>query len=168
MSLVEVDAVHDALDGLINGSVVEDDVGCLATKLEGQLLLGASDRPLNGFPNLGRAGEGNLVHVRVFNQHAPCLAGTGDDVDDARRESGLLTDVGERESGEWRRFRGLEHHRIAAGQGGGDLPGKHQQWEVPRNHLRGDAERLRVGPVAGELEFVGPTGVVEEVRGHER
>ena len=78
-----------------------------------------------------------------------------------------MTDVGERESGEWRRFRGLEHHRVAAGQGGGDFPGKHQQWEIPRNHLRGDAERLRVGPVAGKLEFVGPARVVEEVRGHE-
>ena len=165
--MVEVDAVHDALDGLINGSVVEDDVGCLATELEGQLLLGAGDRPLNGFPNLGRASESNLVYVRVLNEHAPRLASTGDDVDDAGWEPGLLTDVSERERGEWRRFRGLEHHRIAASQSGGDLPGKHQQWEVPRNHLRGDAERLRVGPVAGELEFVGPAGVVEEVRGHE-
>ena len=165
--MVEVDTVHDALDGLINGSVVVDDVGSLAAELESELLLGASDRPMNGLPHLGRAGEGNLVHVRVFDEHAPCLAGTGDDVDDARRESGLLTDVGKRESGEWRRFRGLEHHRVAAGQGGGDFPGKHQQREVPRNHLRGDAERLRVGPVAGKLEFVGPARVVEEVRGHE-
>jgi len=44
VALVEEDAVDDALDGLVDRGVVEDDVGRLATQLEGDLLLRARDR----------------------------------------------------------------------------------------------------------------------------
>src|SRR3712207_6550179 len=44
VALVEEDALDDALDGLVDGGVVEDDVGGLATELERELLAGAGDR----------------------------------------------------------------------------------------------------------------------------
>ena len=81
------------------------------------------------------------------------------------RQVGLLADLGEQQRRQRRGLGRLEHHGVAAGQGGGDLPGQHQEREVPRDHLAGDAERLGVRPEPGVLELVGPAGVVEEVRG---
>ena len=45
VALVEEDAVDDALDGLVDRRVVEDDVRGLAAELERDLLAGAGDRP---------------------------------------------------------------------------------------------------------------------------
>ena len=61
VALVEEDAVDDALDGLVDGGVVEDDVGGLAAELEGDPFARAGDRPGDLPADLGRAGEGDLV-----------------------------------------------------------------------------------------------------------
>ena len=71
-------------------------------------------------------------------------AGAGDDVDDARRQVGLLADLGEEQRGQRRGLGRLEHDGVAAGQRRGDLPRQHQQREVPRDDLAGDAERRSV------------------------
>ena len=81
---------------------------------------------------------------------------------------GLLADLGEQQRGERRRLGRLEHDGVAAGQRRRDLPGQHQQREVPRDDLAGNAERLGVGSEARVVELVGPARVVEEVRRHER
>ena len=65
VALVEEDAVDDALDGLVDRGVVEDDVGGLAAELEGDLLVGAGDRLGDRPADVGRAGERDLVDVRV-------------------------------------------------------------------------------------------------------
>ena len=49
-----------------------------------------------------------------------------------------------------------------------DLPREHQQREVPRDDLAGDADRPRAPVRERVLELVGPARVVEEVRGRER
>ena len=98
------------------------------------------DRPADG----RRAGEGDLVDVGVGDQRLPGRAGAGDDVDDAGRQVGLLADLGEEQRGQRRGLGRLEHDGVAAGQRGGDLPGQHQQREVPGDDLAGDAQRLRV------------------------
>ena len=100
------------------------------------------DRPAD----LGRAGERDLVDVRVLDQRAAGLAGAGDDVDHARRQVGLLADLGEQQRGQRRGLGRLEHDRVAGGQRRRDLPGQHEQREVPRDDLAGHAQRLRVGP----------------------
>jgi hypothetical protein len=43
VALVEVDAVDDAFDGLVDGGVGEDDVGRFAAELERELFAGAGD-----------------------------------------------------------------------------------------------------------------------------
>ena len=75
---------------------------------------------------------------------------------------GLLADLGEQQRGERRGLRGLEHDGVARGERRRDLPGQHQQREVPRDDLPGHAERLGVRPEAGVVELVGPARVVEE------
>ncbi len=52
---------------------------------------GPGDRPAD----LGGAGEGHLVHAGVLDQQPAGVAGAGDDVDHARRQVGLLADLGE-------------------------------------------------------------------------
>ena len=167
VALVEVDAVDDALDRLIDRAVVEDDVGGLAAELERQLLAGPGEPTLDRLTDLGRAGERDLVDVGIDE----CGAGravTGDDVDHARRQLRLAEHVAEEQSGQRRRLGRLEHDGVARRERGSDLPREHQQREVPGDDLAGDAERLRRAVRKGVLELVGPACVVEEVRGGER
>ena len=168
MTLVEVDPVDDPLDGLVERAVVEDDVGGLAAELERQLHAGAGELAPDRLADLGRAGERDLVEVGVLDEMGAGRAVAGDDVDDPRRQLGLAADVGEDERGQRRRLGGLQHDRVAAGERRGDLPGEHQQREVPRDDLAGDAERARPAVREGVLELVGPARVVEEVRRRER
>ena len=168
MALVEEDAVDDALDGLVDRRVVEDDVRGLAAELEGELLVGAGDRARDRLADLGRAGERDLVDAGVLDERAAGLARAGDDVDDAGRQVGLLADVGEEQRGERRGLGRLEHDGVAGGERRRDLPRQHEQREVPRDDLRRDAERARVRAEARVLELVGPAGVVEEVRRDQR
>jgi ParB family chromosome partitioning protein len=74
----------------------------------------------------------------------------------------------EGQRGQRGRLRRLQYHRVAAGQRGCDLPGEHEQREVPRDDLAGDAERPRVWPEACIRELVRPARVVEEVRRAQR
>ena len=95
-------------------------------------------------------------------------AGARHDVDDAGRQVGLLQDLGEDQRRQRRRLGGLEDDGVAGRERGGDLPGEHQQREVPRDDLAGDAEGAGAGAEPGVVELVGPAGVVEEPRGDER
>jgi hypothetical protein len=167
VALVEEDAVDDALDRLVHGRVVEDDVGRLAAQFQGHPLARAGDRPRDLLADLGGTGERDLVHARVLDQRPTGLAGPGDDVDHTGRQVGLLADLRERQRGQRGGLRRLEHDRVAAGQRRCDLPGQHQQREVPRDDLGGHAERPGVRPEAGMSQFVGPAGVVEEMRRHQ-
>ena len=71
VALVEEDAVDDPLDGLVERRVREDDVRGLAAELEGEALVGAGERALDALADVGRAGEGDLVDVRVVTSAAP-------------------------------------------------------------------------------------------------
>ncbi len=62
----------------------------------------------------------------------------------------------------------LEHDRVAGGERRRDLPGQHQQREVPRDDLGGDAERPRDAARERVLELVRPARVVPEVGRRER
>ena len=70
--------------------VVEDDVGRLAAQFERDLLQIAGGGLHDQLADFGRAGEGNLVDVRMGGQRrARRLAVARDDVDHAVGESGF-------------------------------------------------------------------------------
>src|SRR5204863_6447651 len=98
---------------------------------------------LDRLADVGRAGEGDLVDL-ALDQGGAGAAVAGDDVDDTGRQLGLAQDVAEVESRERRRLGRLEHDGVPGGQRRRDLPGQHQQWEVPGDDLAGDAERPRL------------------------
>ena len=168
VALVEVDAVDDPLDRAVERGVVEDDVRRLAAELERELLARAGELPLDRLADLGRPRERDLVDALVRDERRARRAVAGDDVDDARRELGLAAHIGEEERRQRRRLRGLQHDRVARCERRRDLPGEHQQREVPGDDLAGDAERLRLPVRERVLELVRPARVVEEVRGGER
>ena len=74
MALVEEDAVDDALDGLVERGVLEDDVRGLAAEFQRQFLAGAGDLALDGLADLGGAGEGDLVDAGMLTSAAPRAA----------------------------------------------------------------------------------------------
>ncbi len=86
MTLVEVDAVDDALDRLVERGVVEDDVRGLAAELERQLLARAGEAALDRLADLGRAGERDLVDAGMVDERGAGAAVARDDVDDAGRQ----------------------------------------------------------------------------------
>src|SRR5207302_9020471 len=71
MTLVEVDAVDDALDGLVERGVVEDHVGRLAAQLQRDPLAGARKLTLDQLAYLGGSGERHLPDLRVARDQAP-------------------------------------------------------------------------------------------------
>ena len=98
----------------------------------------------------------------------PGGAVAGDDVDHARRKIGVLQHLGQQQSRQRRRLGRLEHDGVAGGECGGQLPGGHQQGEVPGDHLPHHAERPGCCAGEGVVQLVGPAGVVEEVGRRQR
>lgn len=146
LALVEEDAGDDAFDGLVDRGVVEDDVGALAAQFEGDLLVGAGDLAGDGLADRGRAGERDLVHVLVLDEGGARVPVPGKDVHDTLGQARLAADVREEQRGERGRLGGLEDHRVAGGERRGDLPGQHQEGEVPGDDLARDAEGAGFGP----------------------
>ena len=113
-------------------------LAALPPSSSGQPLAGAGQRALDLLAHLGRAGERDLVDAGVARRaRRPVSPAPGDDVDHARRQVGLLADLGEGQRGERRGLGRLQHDGVAARQRRRDLPRQHQQREVPRDDLPG-------------------------------
>src|SRR5438445_4373091 len=168
VALIEVDPVDDPLDRLVESGVVENDIRGLAAELQRQLLARACELALDRLANLCRTGERDLVHALGLHDRGAGAAVTGDDVDDARGKLRLAQHVAEQEGAQRRRFRGLQHDGVPRGKGRRDLPCQHQEREVPRNDLAGDADRTRAPVRECVLELVRPARVVEEMRRRQR
>ena len=91
---------------------------------------------------------------------------SGQDIDYAGRKSDLCADLREEECGQGSVFGRLEHNGVAHRQCGRDLPGQHQQREIPRNDLSYDSDRFVFREFGGHQ--LRPTGVMIEVTGDER
>ena len=94
-------------------------------------------------PDLARAGERDERHVRMLDEAlADRLAAAVHDVEDARRQPGLLEDLDEALAQHRRVARGLEDDRVAADERGRDLPARDGDREVPGRDRADDADRL--------------------------
>ena len=144
LALVEPDRIDEAFDGGVEVGVVEDDVGGFAAELQGEGFAGAGGRLADALADGGGAGEGDLVDGGVDERGAGGAV-AGDDVEDALGEARLAADLGEEEGGEGGVFGGFEDDGVPGGEGGGDLPGEHQEREVPGDDRAADAEAVRSG-----------------------
>ena len=71
LALVEPDGVDHTLDRAVEISVFEDDEWRFAAEFERQLLARARGRLADDAADIGRAGEGNLVDIRMIDECAP-------------------------------------------------------------------------------------------------
>lgn len=175
LAVVEEDTLGGVADGVVEDTVVEDDVGTLATELEGDLLevgLGSGLEDLAA--DSGGASEGDLVDLlRRGEGVTDSLAVTGDNVDNSVGEASLLDELGHVAGSEGGELRGLDDDGAAGGEGGSELPGEHEEGEVPGDDLTTDTDGLVAGEddlVGGLLndlavDLVGPATVVAEASG---
>src|SRR5262245_30038317 len=112
MSLVEEDTVDDSFDGLIDRGIVEDDVGGFPAQFQREFLVRRRKCFLNELANFGRAGEGDFVKARMFDDRRASLAATRENVHDAGRKIRIRNDLGELESRQRRRLGRLEDYGI--------------------------------------------------------
>ena len=88
-----------------------------------------------------RSRERDQPGHRVGAHEAPGLSGAEHQVEDPGRED-LTGDLGEDDGALGRVGTRLEHHRVACGQSGPDLPDEHHEGVVPRDDLPDDADGL--------------------------
>ena len=144
-ALVEPDAEGCAAGGDVEvGGVGQHDVGRLAAALEPDLLhVGFAGVAQEVLADLGRAGEGQHVHVHVTPERlARGLAEARQDVEHAFGDAGFRRQFGQADGGEGRLLGGLQDDRVAGGERGRDLPAGHQQREVPGHDAGHDAGGL--------------------------
>lgn len=140
LSVVVVDTKVNPVDGLLDVGILEDDVGGLATKLEGDLLeVGRGSSLHDGSADDSGSSEGDLVNVHVGGQGSTSgLAVAGDEVEDTGRETSLLDELSENKGGEGSLLSSLHDNGVTGGQGRADLPCQHEKGEVPGDDLTAD------------------------------
>ena len=171
LAVVEENTKIDPRNRILNIRIVEDNIRALATKLQGNLFQIRASGRFHDLPaNNGRSGESDLVNVHVGREGSTGnLAEAGDDVDDTRWEASFFDELGGVEGAERGLFGGLENDDVAAGNGRADLPGPHEEWEIPWDDLRADTDLDGLLSVSGFCKaMVGSTnrfllGVVERL-----
>ena len=99
MALIKEDAVDDAFDCLVDGRVCENDVCRLAAELQRVFLVRAGERLLDDSSDIGRAGKGDLVHVRMFDNRSTSGTRAGHDINDTGWQPGVSNNLGELQRG---------------------------------------------------------------------
>lgn len=165
LAVVEEDTKVGPRDGVVNVGIVEDNVGGLAAELEGDLLQVTLGSGLEDHTaNQGGTSEGNLVNVHVAGDGGTGGATeTGDDVDDTGREAGLDDQLGGVQTRQRGLLGGLDDNGVTGGNGRADLPGPHEQREVPGDDLTADTDGLVAG--VGEGLGVGVNGLTGDLVG---
>ena len=170
MPHVEEQGVVGEVRGGFDVRVGEDDVGALAAQLQRDAFeVGCGGGFHDLLADFGAAGERDLVDVHVRGDGSTGgRAVTGDDVDDAIRESGVHGKLSNSKRRQRRLFRRFEHDGATGSQRRAPLPGLHQRGEVPRDDLAHDADRLMTGigvegPVDRKdlaMNLVRPAGII--------
>lgn len=172
LAVVEEDTKVGPGDGVVNVSVIEDDVGRLATQLQSDILEVALGSGLeDGTTDHGGTSEGNLVDVHVAGD-----GGTGnttetrDDVDHTRGEASLLDELTHVQTGERGLLGSLHDNGVTGSHGRSNLPRPHEEREVPGDDLTADTNGLVAGVGKGvgvgvnglAVDLVSPSGVVAD------
>ena len=88
----------------------------------------------------GLAGERDHRHVGMGDERRTgLLADAVDDVEHARREPGLLHDLGQQAADSGDQLGRLDHDRAPGGEARRELPGREHERHVPRGDQAGDA-----------------------------
>ena len=130
--------MNGPVKSLLNVAVIEDDVGALATELEGGVLQVCPGSSLEDLAtDESGTSEGDLLDVGVDGDG---VTDTGtiavDNVDDTRREASLVDELSGEEGGERSEFGRLEDDTVAGSESGAELPGQHHDYKFVRTRGR--------------------------------
>jgi len=143
LARVKEHAHHRGRYRLIQIGIGEDDVRGLTAKFQRYLLKVAGGGLQDYLADLGRTGERDLIDIVMLCDRA---AGTrthaGDDVENALRQARFRDQFAEPQGGQRGLLGRLQDHGVATSQRGSELPGGHQQREIPRNDLAANSNRL--------------------------
>jgi hypothetical protein len=129
--------------GVVEIDVGEEQISGFAAEFLGDAL----HRIGSGFGDddtgAGRAGEGYHVDARVFGHFLTDRGAVAvDEVEDAGGDTCFVHDFGEDDGIQRGEFAGLEDHRAASGEGGGDFANDLVQRPIPGGDEADDANRL--------------------------
>lgn len=114
LSRVQGDGTGAPHDGVLKISVVKDDCRTLPAQLESDALeVGLGGHLLDAAACGRRACEAHLVDLHVASEQCAGATVSREDLEDTRREAGLLDEGSQGESTEGRLFRGLENESVA-------------------------------------------------------
>ena len=164
--MIEEYRIDQTFDGAVQVSIVIDNERRLATQFQSQLDALAGSRPPDDAPDSRRASEGDLVQIVMRDQRRARFITAGNDIDDARRQASFSDDLSEEQGGKRCVGRGFDDHGVAGRQCRRDLPGQHQQREVPGDDLTDHAQRLIVAQLS--VQQLRPAGVMIKVAGDQR
>ena len=138
------DAVGGPRDGLVEISVIQDDVRALSSEFQGHILQVALRSVLLDLPaNDRRTSERDLIDIHVLRDRSTgSLSVAIDDVYDTRWEASLVEELCDAKSRERRELRWLEDDGVSGRECGAKLPGEHEEREIPGNDLPDDANTL--------------------------
>ena len=169
LALVGEGGTHGGAQHFVEVAVREDDVGVFAAQLQAEFFEEGRGLGADFGTGYGAAGEGNDGDVRVGYQGLTEAGSRAvDDVQNAVRQAGVGTNLGQEVGGDGRDFRGFGHHGVARCEGWGDLPSEEVEREVPRADAGRYANGATQGVVeAGDAHVVGFRVVVEDGGGVE-
>ena len=99
----------------------------------------------DGLADLGRSGEGDFGRVGWPMTAAPVSPAPVTKLTTPGGSAGVLEDLRQLEGGDGGRLGGLEDDAVAHGEGRRELPGQHEEREIPGDDLADDAERGDAG-----------------------
>lgn len=142
LAVVEEDSEVDPGDGVVDISIIKDNIWGFASKLKSDLLqVGVSSGLHDETTDGGRSSESDLIDVHVGGEVGTGdAAESGDDVDDSWWETGLLDQVGGVESRKWSLLSSLQDNSVTAGNSWTNLPCPHEEWEVPWDDLSANTD----------------------------
>src|SRR5581483_6588282 len=157
----EPDAVDKAFDSAVEIGIFKNDEWGFAAKFKRKALVAVGGRTANGPANFGGTCKSDFVYIGMFHQRFSGRAVAGDDVHHSGRQANFAAYVRKSKRGKRCKLRRFEDHRVTGCERGRDLPGQHEQREIPGNDLADDT----TGGVIRELlsEQLRPAGVVIEV-----
>jgi hypothetical protein len=118
LALVEPDRVDHALDHAVEVRVLEDDERALPAQLERQLLPRAGRLAADDAPTSVEPGERDLVDAVVRDERRARAPVAGHDVEHARRQPGVVRELGEAHRRERRELAGLSTTAFPAASAG--------------------------------------------------
>ena len=145
LPLIEPDGIDNPFNRAIKICIIKNDERRFAAELQRQGFSGPRRCLADQASHLGGTGKGDLVDARMLHKGRTRSPFPCHNIQNARRQAGLVGEFGKQQGRERRELRRLQDNRISGGQGRRNFPRQHQQWKIPWDNLAHNANCLAGG-----------------------